>query len=715
MAHRIIRTGAQWGQDGDRGNAAILTANQPAAGAKLPTGVSLLAVRPARRETSLSSREPLPGTIAPGPGPRVYRVERPHPGIIPVSATEFEATEFADIRSGWRGRLLALRDALIGNAMSSARLSQERISKKVALAVFSSDALSSTAYATQEILLILVLAGTGALTHSLPIALAITALLGLVVISYRQLIRAYPRGGGAYTVAHENLGVGWGLIAAASLLIDYVLTVAVSIAACVEALVAAAPAIHPYSVPLALGLIATIALGNLRGIRESGAAFSIPTYGFVAVLGATILVGVFEVLLSGDPNLFAVGEYERQPPAEQALTAFLLLRAFSAGCAALTGVEAISNGVSAFKPPEWKNAITTMTAMAFLLGFLFLGTTLLARHFGIVFVEGDRDTVMSQVGEEVWGRNAAYYALQVFTAGILFLAANTAFSGFPLLGAILARDGYLPRMFYQRGNRLVFTYGIVALSTLAGLLIIAFQAETTRLIPLYALGVFLCFTLAQAGMVRRWLRTREAGWKRSAIINGTGSAVTGAVFLVILVTKFTTGGWMVVVAIPLLTFLLWRIGGFYRSLARLLHVPPGHRFDFAPAGSSRRPIIVPVEDITIPTVAALEAACQKSRDVTAVHVNFDPEDADPVIQRWPAQFPAIPLVVINSPYRIVAEPFSWYVNDRIREFPAATIILPTVRVRRFWQRPLVNQSMRRLPRLIRKQSVEIVEQPFAVG
>ncbi|MFN0094161.1 MAG: APC family permease [Dehalococcoidia bacterium] len=648
--------------------------------------------------------------------PTTYRVARPHAGVIPLSPGQFEATEYADPRTGWRGRVLNTKDAVIGSSMSNTRLLQERISKKVALAVFSSDALSSTAYASQEILLILVIAGAGTLTHSLPIATAITALLVIVVISYRQLIRAYPNGGGAYTVALENLGKGPGLTAAAALLIDYTLTVAVSIAACVEALASAIPAIHDYAIPLAIGLVALIAVGNLRGIRESGTLFAIPTYGFVLILGATIVVGVFEVVFGNDPNLFAAGESTREVHPEQALTLFLVLRAFSAGCAALTGVEAISNGVSAFKPPEWKNAISTMTSMAFLLAFLFLGTTLLARHFGIVFVHGDKETVMSQVGEEIWGRSFVYYVLQAFTAGILFLAANTAYSGFPLLGAILARDGFLPRAFHQRGNRLVFSYGIAALTGFAILFLVGFNAETTRLIPLYALGVFLCFTLAQAGMVRLWLRRRDQGWQRSAMINGFGGLVTGIVFGIILITKFAQGGWMVVVIIPLLTLVLWAIGRFYVKLKRRLFVRPDHTFDLVPRGKSREPVFVPVEEINLPTVMALSAACDRSSNVTAVHVNFDAEDDDGLIKRWDSQFPRIPLVVIASPFRTVAEPLAWYVNDRMRQTPNATVILPVIEVRRFWQRPLVNQSLRRLPVLLkRRKSVEFIEQPFALS
>ena len=665
------------------------------------------------------SRPPGPSVRPVGTSRRVttYRVERPHAGILPTGDRQhYEATEFADQRSGWRGRLLNAKDMLIGSSMSSARLAEERLSKKVALAIFSSDALSSTAYATQEILLILLIAGTGALTHSLAISGAITVLLAIVVASYRQTVRAYPNGGGAYIVAHENLGVWAGLTAAASLLIDYVLTVSVSIAACVEAIYSAVPSAHDIAVPIAVALVLLIALGNLRGVRESGTLFSIPTYGFVFMLSATLLYGIFKVVTGDHPNILAAGAPTKVPQeVPAALTMFLILRAFSAGCTALTGVEAISNGVSAFKPPESKNAATTLTAMALILGSLFLGTTLLARHFGIVYEHGDRETVMSQIGETIFGRNGFYYALQAFTAGILFLAANTSYNGFPLLGAILARDGYLPRLFHQRGNRLVFSYGIAALTAFAILLLIVFNASTTRLIPLYALGVFLSFTLAQSGMVRRWLTRREPGWRRSAVINGVGAVATCVVFFIILVTKFGEGGWMVVILLPVITVWLFRIGGYYQRLQRELHVPETATFDIKPTGKSRIPALVPVEDINLATVMALGAACERSRDVTAVHVNFDAEDDDAVIRRWDRQFPNVPLVVIDSPFRTVAEPLSWYVADRLREFPnEATIILPTVKVRHWWQRPLVNQSLKRLTQLTGRRRVELIEQPFVV-
>ncbi|MFN8617105.1 MAG: APC family permease [Dehalococcoidia bacterium] len=647
-----------------------------------------------------------------------YRVEFPHAGIVETEEGRFEATEFAERRSGWAGRLKDFKDSLIGTSMHSRRLAEERLSKKVALAIFSSDALSSTAYATQEILLILVLAGTATIHLSLPIALAITALLAIVVVSYSQLIRAYPAGGGAYTVALENLGAIFGLIAASALLIDYTLTAAVSIAACVEAIVSASPDVDKVRVYLAIGLIGLIALGNLRGIRESGTLFSIPTYGFVFMLAGTILFGMAKVFTGDDPNILKTGDPTKAAEhATHALTLFLVLRAFSAGCAALTGVEAISNGVSAFKPPEWKNAILTMIAMGVLLAFLFLGTTLLARHYGIVYEHGDKETVMSQVGEHVFGRNLLYYTLQGFTAGILFLAANTAYNGFPILASILARDGYLPRIFHQRGNRLVFSYGILALTSFAAALLIGFQASTTRLIPLYALGVFLCFTLAQTGMVYLWFRRKSPGWRRSAAINGFGAVVTAVVFVIIMVTKFAEGGVAVVIAIPIITALLWAIGRFYKRLQRQLYVSPEALLEMSPHGDSRIPILVPVEDVNLATVMTLGAACERSRDVTAIHVLVDPDAPSTVSARWNRQFPGIPLVVIDSPFRTVADPIARYVDDRLKRAPhEVTVMVPLLEVKHWYHRPLVNQSLKRLTRLLQnRRHVNVVQHPFSAG
>jgi amino acid transporter len=666
---------------------------------------------------------------APGSGPQYtpvadkdgritrYRVEFPRAGIVEMEDGHFEATQFAERRSGWTGRLSDFKDSLIGGTMHSRRLAEERLSKKVALAIFSSDALSSTAYATQEILLVLVLAGTGALNYSLPLVACIIALLGIVVTSYRQTIKAYPTGGGAYIVGHENLGPTAGLTAASGLLIGYILTVSVSIAACVEAIVSAAPSVHSWAVPLAVALTLLMALGNLRGLRESGVAFSIPTYGFVFVLGGTLILGIAKALFGGE-NVLSAGDPSREVHgATNAVTLLLLLRAFAAGCSALTGVEAISNGVTAFKPPEPKNASQTMVAMALILGALFLGTTILANHYGIVFEHGDQETVMSQVGEEVFGRNGFYYLLQTFTAGILFLAANTAFAGFPLLTAILARDGYLPRVFHQRGNRLVFSYGIAALTGTSILLLIVFNASTSRLIPLYAFGVFMSFTIAQSGMVKRWLTLRSPGWRPALLVNLSGAAATGLVTVILLFTKFLDGAWMVVIAIPVLTVLLTWIGRFYKRLSRQLYVSPEAQLDMSPRGESRVPIIVPVEDINLATVMTLGAACERSREVTAVHVIVDPDAPSTVESRWVKQFPSIPLVVIASPFRTVADPIARYVDDRLKRAPhEVTVMVPLLEVKTPYHRPLVNQSLKRLTKMLEnRRHVNLVPYPFSAG
>jgi amino acid transporter len=508
-----------------------------------------------------------------------------------------------------------------------------------------------------------------------------------------------------------------GLLAAGSLLIDYILTVSVSIAACVEALVSANEGIHAYAVPLAVALTVIIAYGNLRGLRESGTVFSIPTYGFIFLLTGTLIYGLVKVLTGDSPNVFEAGEPRKHIEAETTLTLFLILRAFSSGCTALTGVEAISNGVRAFKEPAPRNAATTLTAMALILGALFLGTTLLARHYGIVYAEGDKQTVMAQIGQEVFGRNVVYYTLQAFTAGILFLAANTAYNGFPLLAALLARDGYLPRIFYQRGNRLVFSWGIFALTLGAVLLLFAFKATTTRLIPLYALGVFLSFTLSQSGMVKRWLTKKEVGWQRSTVINGVGAVATLLVFVIILVTKFEKGGWMVVAFLPVITASLWWVGRFYRRLGRLLHVAPDAVMELRARGTSSVPIIVPVEEINLATVMTVSEACNRTREVIAVHVEVDPDEPSHVEERWRKQFPGIPLIVIDSPYRTVADPIAVYVRDRVRRTPHEAIILvPVVGARHFYHRPLVNQSLKQLKKLFATQRhVDVQEFHFDAG
>lgn len=628
----------------------------------------------------------------------------------------FRATEHAEQRSGFRGAYLNFRDRALGNALANWQLESERLSKLKALAVFSSDALSSTAYATQEILFVLVLAGAGAIDLSLPVALAITALLAVVVISYRQTVRAYPNGGGAYIVAHENLGTTPGLVAASSLLIDYVLTVSVSVAAAMDALASLNPGFRPFAVEIAVAVVAFITIINLRGLRESGTIFAIPTYAFVVMLGAAISVGLVKVLLDG-ANPLAAGEPGEPIVAAEGLGLLLVLRAFANGCTALTGVEAISNGVQAFKRPAEKNAAQTLMMMGLILGALFLGVTVLARHHG--FIPHEDETIPAQLGAEAFGDGTILFVtLQIMTAGILMLAANTAFADFPRLAAILARDGYMPRLFHSRGNRLVFSTGIITLAALAALLLVAFDARTTRLIPLYALGVFLSFTLSQSGMVVHWWRGREGGWQRSLAINGLGAIVTGVVLLIILQAKFGEGAWIIVVLIPAIAAAMALIGRFYRTLRRNLNVAPEAVIDIQPSGPSFTPIIVPVEEINLATVLTLGAACERSNDVIAVHVTSDPDEPSNVEQRWHRQFPRVPLVVIDSPFRTVADPIAVYVADRVRgESPhEAVVLIPVVEARHWYQRVLVNQGLKRLHVLFKgNRHVTVAAFPVSMG
>lgn len=646
------------------------------------------------------------GGLSPAMDPRGrvtrYRVERPRAGIVETSAGRFEATPFAERRQGARGLLLDVKDAVIGSSVSNARLGEQRLSNRIALAVFSSDALSSTAYATQEILFVLVLAGAAGMAYSLPIAAGIVTLLAVVVTSYWQTIRAYPHGGGAYTVARENLGTAPGLVAASALLIDYTMTVAVSVAAGVDALASLDAGLRPYAVELAVGFVAFIALMNLRGVRESGAVFAVPTYLFVAMMSAAIVTAAVRVTAEGG-NVLAAGEPREPLVTVQGVTLFLLLRAFANGCTAMTGVEAMSNGVGAFREPAWRNAQKTLATMAFILGFMVLGLTLLARHFG--FVPDENETIPSQLGAEAFGKGSVlFWVFQLSTTGILLIAANTAFADFPRLSAILAHDGFMPRIFTQRGNRLVFSWGILVLAGLAATMLAVTNATTTRLIPFYAFGVFASFTLSQAGMVVHWWRARGGRWRLSLGLNGTGAALTGVVTVVIAVAKFSQGGWLVLVAMPLLALMLFQVRRVYARLERQLHVPEDAVFDLHPRGSSGEPVLVPVQEINLATLMAVGAACERSNDVTAVHVVVDPERPTNLEERWRRQLPGVPLVVIDSPYRAVAEPFARYVDDRLREPPyRLTVLVPEVETRTWFERLLFNQRVRSIGRALRRR------------
>jgi amino acid transporter len=459
--------------------------------------------------------------------------------------------------------------------MASSELEDTLLSKVLALPVFSSDPLSSNAYATQEILLVLGLVGASALSNVIPISIAVALLLATVVVSYRQTVRAYPSGGGAYIVAHENLGMYAGLLAAAALLIDYVLTVSVSIVAGVDAIVSAAPSLADFKIQLVVGFVAFVTLMNLRGTKESGTLFAIPTYGFVLSIYALLVTG-FVKCLGGCPLAESAGTH-LEP--EHALTLFLILKAFAAGTTALTGVEAISNGVAAFRYPQSKNAATTLAMMGVMSISMFLGISWLANQTQVVYIEESSRTVVAQIAHAVFGGGFMFYVVQAMTAGILILAANTAYQDFPRLVSILAQDRFMPRQFMNRGDRLVFSNGIVILAIVATLLVIVFDASLNSLIQLYLVGVFISFTLSQSGMVVHWKRSGEAGSKHRILINGFGAAVTGIVFFVVVTTKFLGGAWIVVAAIPLLILLMRSIYAHYTDVAQQLAHPDRRPLD----------------------------------------------------------------------------------------------------------------------------------------
>jgi amino acid transporter len=581
-------------------------------------------------------------------------------------------------------RLHGLKRRIVGSPLPTAQSRHERLGKATALAVFASDALSSVAYATEEILLVLVTAGTTALAYSLPIGIAIAALIAVVVSSYRQTIRAYPHGGGAYIVTKDNLGVFPGLVAAAALLIDYVLTVAVSVAAGVAAVTSALPPLFPYRVPLCLAAVVAIALANLRGLRESGKLFAAPTYLFIGSL----------VLLVGYGSLGAIFHFVREAPYEphapglEGVGLFLILRAFASGCAALTGVEAVSDGVPAFRPPESKNARIVLTWLGGILITLFLGITFLAYDLGVV--PREHETVLSQLARRIFGGGVLYYEMQGVTMLILLLAANTSFADFPRLSFFLARDRFIPRQFGTQGDRLVFSNGILILGGLAALLLLIFHGDTHALIPLYAVGVFISFTLSQASMVRRWLRLREEGWWWRWWLNGIGASVTGVVMLTIAVTKFVHGAWIVVLLIPALVGVFLIIHRHYDEVANQLSLE-----GFSPPPPLVNSVLVLVGDIHRGVVRAIQYAESLSPNAKAVYVETDPDRTRRMEEKWGKWGMGVPLIVLSSPYRSILGPFLDYI-DHLQEQGGdnhiVTIVLPEFIPARWWQHLLHNQT-----------------------
>jgi amino acid transporter len=582
-------------------------------------------------------------------------------------------------------RLALLKRRLVGAPMPLAQARHERLSKTLALAVFASDPLSSVAYATEAILLVLILAGSAALSYALPIALGIAALLAIVVISYRQTVQAYQQGGGAYLVAKDNLGMLPALTAAAALLVDYVLTVSVSVVAGIEALTSAVPGLHPYRVVLGVLAVAGIAMGNLRGVRESGRLFAAPTYFFVASILSMVGYGLVAAIF----DLLPEAPYEPHPPGLEGISLFLLLRAYAAGCTALTGVEAVSNGVQALKPPEGRNAATVMAWLGVISITMFLGITYLAYDFGIV--PGGSETVVSKIARRVFGTNVLYYAVQASTMLILLLAANTSYADFPRLSSILARDRFVPRQFANQGDRLVFSNGILILSGFAILLIVVFAGDTQALLPLYAIGVFISFTLSQSGMVRRWLQLRDKGWRWRMGVSGVGAVVTGIVTLTLAVTKFSEGAWIVVVVIPLLVAIFIVMHRHYEAVAAELSLeglegPP--RFQHT--------VLILVGDVHRGVVRAVQYAktLAPTAVVRGVYVETDPARTAKLEEKWTKWGLGVPLVVLTSPYRSLLRPFLDYL-DQIQsrgDEQMITIVLPEFLPRHWWQHILHNQT-----------------------
>jgi len=564
-------------------------------------------------------------------------------------------------------------------------------------------------------------AGNGnAFSRVLPISIAISLLLVVVAISYRQTIYAYPSGGGAFIVAKENLGTGPGLVAAAALLTDYIMTVAVSIAGGIAAITSAYHSLIPHTVLLCVLSIALLAIVNLRGVRESGLAFSVPTYVFVLMMVALIVYGGYRAMTGAGPaGLDGVVKVDAVSAQQHGLLsaptgfalAYLLIRGFAEGCAAMTGTEAISNGVMAFRQPAQKNAAITLGLMVTILAAFFLGTSLLARHYAVMPTV--TDTVLSQLADHVFGRGAFYYVFQYSTFAILVLAANTAFADFPRLSGILANDGYMPRQLAARGDRLAFSNGIIALGVIAGIIVALFQGQTNALIPLYAVGVFVCFTLSQAGMVMHWLRSRAPGWRWKAALNGIGAAATGIVSIIQVVTKFVEGAWIVVLIIPLIILLLRKIHGHYAQFAAEVEFKGQ-----SPIAPMHHTVVVPVNGITKAAAGALVYATAISDEVVAVYIEVDPRATPKMSADWEEWDIGVPLVVIPSPYRSVLRPLVEYVESLRLVMPGelVTVVVPQIVPKRWWEHLLHNKTAFYIrTAFLFKPNVVVTTVPFLLG
>jgi len=596
---------------------------------------------------------------------------------------------------------------LVGNPLKTAQAVHQRLSKRLALAVFSSDALSSVAYATEEILLVLVPASLALAHFSIPISLMIVLLLTILTLSYSQIIFEYPEGGGAYIVSKSNLGEWPGLTAAAALMIDYVLTVAVSVAAGIAAITSAIPILFPHRTVLGVLAIAIVLLVNLRGVRESGKVFAVPTYMFIGALLLLLGAGVYQ---------FMVGRMSPVTPQSvitqagvESVSLFLLLRAFSSGCTALTGVEVISNGVTAFRPPESKNAALTMAGMALILGTLFLGISTMAYYLGVIPKEDE--TVVSQIARATFGQGFLYYLVQGSTMLILILAANSAFAGFPRLASLLARDSFMPHQMAMMGDRLVFSNGIIILGASSGFLIVLFESDTHALIPLYAVGVFLSFTLSQAGMVKRWLIKRGPHWRKKLVVNGIGAVTTAIATTIIASTKFMHGAWIVVVLIPFLIMMFRGIRSHYKAVTEQVSLSRGHR----PPIPRRNIVLIPIGGVNRAVIRAVDYARSRPGEIRAVLVDTDSEETAKAEMQWAQWGCGVNLIVLPSPYRSILGSLLDYIEEILEKEPESwiTVVIPEILPARWWQNILHNQRALMLKAaLLFKDRVVLTDVPF---
>ena len=647
----------------------------------------------------IGGRRPLRGRK---PADRRVRVERPHaPYFRYMGPNTLVAKPAANVAQTPAGRFMArVRGVVFGRPLSSEEEITERLSKVKALAIFSSDAISSSAYATEEILRVLLVAGASALLLSVEVSLAIALLLAVVSLSYRQVCRAYPNGGGAYVVARTNLAPIFGLIAAASLLIDYVMTVAVSTAAAIVQLQSLWPAVYDYRIVIAFTSISLITIANLRGLRESGNIFAVPTYLFVALALGIVAIGLVNIIGGTVVPVPPEPDAVPFPQPLELVTVFLLLKAFAGGSVALTGVEAIANGVPAFKPPESKNAANTMTAMSVLLGVLFVGLTVFAVQYGLRPTQPGGASIVALAARTAYGDGSVLYILfAISTALILFLAANTSFNAFPRLAAILAEDGYMPRQFSFRGDRLAYSWGIVLLAAIAFGLLWLFGGDTHALIPLYSVGVFLCFTLSQAGMVRHWLQVREPGWRWRLIVNAFGCVLTAVVLIIVVSEKFRDGAYLVVILVPVLVGMMLFIHQQYARSNKQLQVDP--KLVVKPPQREER-IVIPIPGLNRAVVQAVQVARSIGNDVRAVYITDDATEAAGLREEFERQVPNVPLVIVESPYRALVGPLLAYLDvldaawPPDKPEPITFVVIPEYVARSWWERLLYNQAARRL-------------------